>query len=157
MLEKRALFILSVLIPGCLGNTVALEPEATKVTLVREGERPLHCKSLGKISGTSRASDEKAARAGAENDFRNQAAKLKGNFALLEAERGGPVGTSSERSFFIGGKALHCETEAMQEAADAAEAKEQAQKEQEQEQDEREQQETKEHDSEQPAAKKGKK
>src|SRR5450432_3717390 len=132
MLKKRALLVLSTLLPGCFNNTVALEPEAAGVTIVRESERPLRCKFLGKINGTSRSSDEKSARAGAENDFRNQAASLKGNFALLEAERGGRVGTSSEQDFFIGGKALLCETEAMEDANEKAEAKAKEQKEKEQ-------------------------
>lgn len=145
MLKKRALLVLSILVPGCISNTVALEPAAAKVSIVRESERPLHCKFLGKINGTSRASDEKSARAGAENDFRNRAAKLDGNFALIEAERGGPVGTSSERDFFLGGKALLCETEAMEQANEAAEAKAKAQKEQ--EQAEREQKEAAERES----------
>jgi hypothetical protein len=131
MLEKCALFIVSALLPACLPNTVALEPEAKSVTLVHESERPLRCKMLGKINGTSRSSDEKEARAGAENDFRNHAAELKANFALVEADRSGLVGTSSERDVFIGGKALLCQTEAMEDADEkaAAAAKEQKEKE----------------------------
>ena len=134
MLKNLAPFIVSAFLPACFGNSVALEPRAQAVTLVHESDRPLHCKVLEKISGTSNGDDEKAARTGAENDFRNQAAKLTGNFALVEAERGGPVGTSSERNYFIGGKALFCQTEAMEDAQDKAEAKAKRDKEDEAEQ-----------------------
>jgi len=122
MSENRALFVACFLLPACLSNTVALAPEAKGVTLVRESERPLHCKVLKRISGTSRSSNEASARTGAENDLRNQAAELKGNFALVENERGGPVGTSSQRDYFVGGKALLCQTEEMEEADEKAEA-----------------------------------
>ena len=118
-------------LPACLGGTVALAPEAKSVTLVREGDRPLHCKSLGKITGSSSSSDEKQAKTGAENDFRNHAAELKANYAVVESENGGPVGTSTERNSFLGGQALLCQTEAMEDAdekaaADAQEKKEKA-------------------------------
>jgi Domain of unknown function (DUF4156) len=131
MLEKYALVVVSALVPACLSNTVALEPEAKSVTLVRESDRPLRCKVLGKITGTSRSADEPAAKAGAENDFRNHAAELKANFAVAENERGGLVGTSSQRDFFIGGKALLCQTEAMEDADDKAAEKAKEQKEKE--------------------------
>ena len=134
MLKLLAPVIFSAFLPACFGNSVALEPRAHGVTLVHESDRPLHCKALGRISGTSTSDEEKGARAGAENDFRNQAAELKGNFALVEAARGGPVGTSSERNYFIGGKALLCQTEAMEDAQEKAEAKAQRDKEDEEEQ-----------------------
>ena len=121
-LNQRAWFVVCALLPACLGNVVALQPKAQSVKIVRETDRPLRCKVLGKISGTSRSSDEKEARAGAENDFRNQAADLNGNFALVEAQRGGQVGTGSLHDSFIGGKALICETEEMEEAQDKADA-----------------------------------
>lgn len=129
MLEKRALLFVSALLPACLSNNVALEPRAESVRIVREMDRPLHCKVLGKIHGTSRSSDKKAAQTGAENHFRNQAAELKGNFALVEAERGGPVGTSSQQDIFIQGKALLCQTEEMEEANEKAEASQREKKE----------------------------
>lgn len=132
MSSSRALFavsVVSVVLSGCLSNTVALAPEAKGVTLVREGDRPLHCKVLGKISGSSRSSDEKLAKQGAENDLRNHAAELKANYAVVESENGGPVGTSNERDAFLGGKALLCRTEAMDDADDKAAAAEQEQKE----------------------------
>ncbi len=133
-------------LPACLGGTVALAPEAKSVTLVREGDRPLHCKSLGKITGSSSNSDEKLAKTGAENDFRNHAAELKANFAVVESENGGPVGTSTERNSFLGGQALLCQTEAMQDAAEKADADAQEKKEkadsdrEQQEQDEKKEQ-----------------
>jgi hypothetical protein len=129
MLKKRALFVVSIALPGCFANVVALEPKAQAVKVVHESDKPLHCDVLGKITGQSRSNDEKAARQGAENDFRNQAAELNANFAFIEAERSGPVGTSSQHDVFIGGKALRCQTEEMEEAADKAAAAEREQKE----------------------------
>jgi hypothetical protein len=128
---KRALLILCALTPACLGNVVPLQPKAQKVQIVRETDKPLHCEVLGKISGTSRSSDVKEARTGAENDFRNQAAELKANFALIEAERRGQVGTGSLNDAYIGGKALHCQTEEMEEAQEKADAAAREQKEKE--------------------------
>jgi hypothetical protein len=112
------------MLSGCLLPSVAeLDPEAKNVKVVRESTKPLHCKELGEITGTSRAKEEKAARAGAENDFRNQAAKLEANFALIEVERSGRSGTSSLRDAFIGGKALMCKTAEMEEAEEEARLK----------------------------------
>jgi hypothetical protein len=131
MLKKRALFVVSALLPACLGSVVTLSPKAESVTLVHESDRPLHCKFLGKINGSSRSSDEKEARQGAENDLRNHAADLKANFAFAEVERTGRVGTSSEQDAFASGSALLCQTEAMEDAQEKADEKAQAQKEQE--------------------------
>jgi Domain of unknown function (DUF4156) len=128
---KKALFVVSVVLPGCLANVVTLEPKAEGIKVVHDSDKPLRCDVLGKISGTSRSDDEKAARTGAENDFRNHAAELKANFAFIEAERSGPVGTSSQHDVFIGGKALRCQTEAMEEADDKAAASAHEQKEKE--------------------------
>ena len=85
---------------------------------VRETDKPVDCKFLGKITGKSHADDEKEARKGAENDLRNQAAKLKANYALVENQRGGPVGTTSQREVVINGKALFCQTLEMQQRED---------------------------------------
>lgn len=126
---KKALFVGSVVLSGCLANVAALEPKAESVKVVRETDKPLHCDVLGKISGTSRSDDEKEARKGAENDFRNHAAELNANFAFIEAERSGPVGTSSQHDAFIGGKALRCQTEEMEEAEEKKAAAEREQKE----------------------------
>lgn len=115
---------------GCLfGSVKELDPEAQNVKVVRESTKPLHCKSLGDISGRSSSDDEKAARTGAENDFRNQAARLNANFALIEAERSNRAGTSSVREVFIGGQALECKTAEMEEAEEAARVKELEEKE----------------------------
>jgi hypothetical protein len=129
MLNKRALFVVSALLPACLGSVVALSPEAASVTLVHESDRPLHCKFLGKINGTSRSSDEKEARLGAENDLRNHAADLKANFAFAEVERTSRVGTSTQQDAFAGGSALLCETEAMEDAKEKSDEKAREQKE----------------------------
>ena len=129
MLKKRALFVVSIVLPGCLANVATLEPQAQPIKVVHETDKPLHCDVLGKISGTSRSTDEKEARTGAENDFRNHAAELKANFAFVEAERSNVVGTSSQHDVFIGGKALRCQTEAMEEAEEKAQAAAREQKE----------------------------
>ena len=121
MLKKSTLLI-ATLLPGCFSNVVALEPQAQSVTIVHETDKPLHCDVKGKISGTSRSADKKEAETGAANDFRNHAAELKANFAFVEAQRSGPVGTSGQQDVFIGGKALACETEATEEAHDKADA-----------------------------------
>jgi hypothetical protein len=129
MLKKSTPLIVSLLLPGCFSNVVALEPKAQSVTLVHESDKPLRCEVKGKISGTSRSTNKAEAETGAANDFRNHAAELKANFAFVEAERSGPVGTSNQQDVFIGGKALLCETEAMEDAHDKADAAAQEQKE----------------------------
>ncbi len=129
MLKKRALWVLSMVLPGCLPNVVALEPQAEGVQVVHESDKPLRCDVLGKITGESRSNDEKEAQKGAQNDLRNHALALNANFAFIETERSGPVGTSSQHDTFIAGKALHCQTEAMEDAQDKAEASAREQKE----------------------------
>jgi hypothetical protein len=137
MSKNRALLLLPVLLSGCLSDVVALKPNAANIKVVHETDKPLRCEVLGKINGMSRSSDAKEGRNGAENDFRNHAAELKANFALIEAERSGQVGTSSQKDYFLGGKALQCQTEEMEEAqekkeAEAREAREKAAEEQKQ-------------------------
>jgi hypothetical protein len=88
---------------------------------------------LGKISGMSRSSDPKEGSTGAQNDFRNHAADLKANFALVEAERSGQVGTGTQRDYYLGGQALACQTEEMEEAQDKQEQAERDAKEQQEE------------------------
>ena len=128
MLKKRALLVVSIVLPGCFANVATLEPRAEGIQVVHESDKPLRCDVLGKITGRSRSDNEQEARKGAENDFRNQAAELQANYAFIEAERSGPVGTSSQHDAFIGGKALRCQTEAMEDAADKAAAAEREQK-----------------------------
>jgi hypothetical protein len=129
MPKKHALLVVATLLPGCFSNVVALEPKAEKVKIVHETDRPLHCDVKGKITGSSRSADEKEGRTGAENDFRNHAAELKANFAFVDAERNGPVGTSSQKDYFLGGKALYCQTEEMEDADEKAAAAAREQKE----------------------------
>jgi hypothetical protein len=116
------MFLAALSSVACLSNVVALNPEAKEVKIVRETDKPLNCKVLGKITGTSRDDDGKLARSGAENDFRNHAAELDANFALVETDRDNRVGTSSQRDVFLGGKALYCMTEELEEAAAKQEA-----------------------------------
>jgi hypothetical protein len=135
MPKNRALCAIAICLPACFGTVVPLAPQAKSVTIVRETDKPVRCEILGKISGRSRSSHVEEAKTGARNDFRNQAAELKGNFALVEAERGGQVGTGAEYDAYVGGKALLCQTEEMEEqqekeAAAAREAKEKEQAEQ---------------------------
>lgn len=119
-MTKALSISLAALLSACVFNSVAkLDSKAEGVTVVRETDKPTDCKYLGKIMGRSHADDEKKARQGAENDFRNQAAKLKANFALIENQRGGPVGTTSQREVVINGKALFCKTLEMQQAEEA--------------------------------------
>lgn len=130
-LYRRPWLTVPLLVTACFSNVVVLSPKAEGVKIVRESDKPLHCEVRGKISGTSRSADEKEARTGAENDIRNKAAELDANFALVEAERHGPVGTSSQQDYFLGGKALLCQTEEMEAAAEKAEAEARAKREQE--------------------------
>lgn len=117
MTQSIPLALLAFALQGCLFNSVAkLKPEAAKVQVVPETEKPSDCKFLGKIVGTSHADDEKTAKQGAENDLRNKAAALKANFAIVENTRGGRVGTTSQRDVVINGKAYDCKTLEMQQA-----------------------------------------
>ena len=123
MTKKLALCVLTALLPGCLSNVVTLKPEAKNITIVHETDKPLRCDVLGKISGMSRSTDGKEAMTGAENDFRNQASEFEGaNFAFVETERNNRVGTSDQRDAFLGGKALRCMTDEMEEAEAKKEA-----------------------------------
>jgi colicin import membrane protein len=117
MIKALPVALLALSLQGCLINSVSkLSPEASKVQLVPETEKPSECKFLGKIVGTSHAEDEKDAKQGAENDFRNKAAAKKGNFAVIENSRGGRMGTTSQREVVINGKAYYCKTLEMQQA-----------------------------------------
>ncbi len=132
MQNNRAWCVVAICLPACLGTVVPLTPQAKNVAIVHETDKPLHCEVLGKVSGRSRSSNEQEAKTGAQNDVRNQTAELKGNFAYVEAERGGQVGTGAEYDAFVGGKALLCQTEEMEEqqekaAAAARDAKEKEQ------------------------------
>ncbi|HKY39678.1 MAG TPA: DUF4156 domain-containing protein [Polyangiaceae bacterium] len=130
MTKKLALCVMTALLPGCLSNVVTLKPEAKNVTIVSETTKPIRCEVLGRISGMSRSNDGKEAQTGAENDFRNQASEFEGaNYALVETERNNRVGTSDQRDVFLGGKAMRCMTDEMEEAEAKKEAEAQEQKE----------------------------
>jgi hypothetical protein len=96
---------------GCVvqENIVQVLPQAAAVKLVKEDDKPLRCKVLGEIHGTSRSQDQDKAHKGAENDIKNQAAALKANYALVEIDRSGNIGSTNYREAFLGGKALKCE------------------------------------------------
>ncbi len=131
-LYRSALLAAALLATACLDNVVALSPRAEKVKVVREAEKPLRCEVRGKITGSSRSTEVGQAKTGAENDLRNHAAEYDANFALVESERHGPVGTSSQVDYFVGGKALLCQTEEMEAANEKAESEARDKREQEQ-------------------------
>lgn len=130
MSKKYPLVLLAFVCPACLFNSVTkLDSEAKHVQMVSETEKPSECKFLGKLTGTSHAEEEKEAKQGAENDFRNKAAELQGNFAVIENVRGGRIGTTSQREVVINGKAYKCKTLDMQVAEEEKEAQAVAEKE----------------------------
>jgi hypothetical protein len=142
-------FALPLLISGCVFDSVTkLEPEAKNITLVNEVDRPTNCKVLGKIQGSSRSSDVKKARKGAENEFRNQALEMNANYAMIENDRGGHVGTTSQQEVVLSGKALKCKTLEMEVKEEEAKEKARLEKEEKdrlaQEEKERKEQEAKE-------------
>ena len=84
---------------GCVENIVEVRPQAAAVKVVKEDDRPFRCTIVGDIHGVARSQDEAKARKGAENDMRNQAASLRGNYAMVEIDRAKNVGiTSYQRS-----------------------------------------------------------
>lgn len=109
MIALVAVFVLCGLVGCVTENLVEARPEASKVTVVKDVDKPLHCRNLGDVNGRSRSQDTAKARAGAQNDFKNRAAALKANYALIEDENGGHVGTSAYTEVLIRGKALLCE------------------------------------------------
>lgn len=130
MLKKASLLASAFALQACIMESVpTLSPEAKNVTLVNETSRPIDCKVLGKINGSAHTDGEKQAHQGAEAEFRNQAAKMKANYALIEQERSGPYGTTTQTDVFISGKALFCRTQEME--AEEEKKREQALKEKE--------------------------
>gem|GEM_PF-2337708 len=130
-----------LLAPACLFNSVAkLSDEGKPVQLVRETTAPVNCRVIEKITGSSKSDKEEEAFEGARNDFRNNAGRLKANYALVESERASNVGTTQTREVFIQGKALNCTTLAME----AEEEKRQEEARAKKEEDERKAQEEKE-------------
>jgi len=110
-MRKTLSLSLLVMLSGCSYSEkiVKAEPGAHEVKVVRQDEKPFRCKVLGDIQGSSRSEDKDKARTGAENDLKNRAAALKGNYALVEVDRSNPVGTTSYTETVLGGKALQCE------------------------------------------------
>jgi Domain of unknown function (DUF4156) len=88
---------------------VKVEPGAQDVKVVKPDDKPFRCKVLGDVQGSSRSEDKDKARSGAENDLKNRTAALKGNYAVIEADRSNPVGTTSYTETVLAGKALQCE------------------------------------------------
>jgi len=110
MTRTLTLMIVAGVLSGCVTEDIVDPgPGAGKVTLVKESEMPLRCKTLGDVHGVSRAQSEAKARRGAENDIKNRAVALKANYVLVDIDRVKPVGTSPYREIFLGGKALACE------------------------------------------------
>jgi hypothetical protein len=97
---------------GCVSESIVeIKPAGAAIKLVRQDERPFHCKDLGEVRGTSRSSDRDKARKGAEADLKNRAADLKANYVVVEKENTGNVGSTSTSDAFMAGKALRCEEE----------------------------------------------
>ena len=88
---------------------VEVRPQAAAVKVVKEDDRPFRCTIVGDIHGVARSQDEAKARKGAENDMRNQAASLRGNYAMVEIDRAKNVGITSYKEVFLGGKAIKCD------------------------------------------------
>jgi hypothetical protein len=110
MARTIALLALSCALGGCVTESIVqARPAASKVTIVNEVDKPFRCKTLADIHGTSRSTDEAKAKVGAQNDFKNQAAKFRANYAMVEAENSGNIGSSTMKEVFIRGKALRCE------------------------------------------------
>jgi len=112
MRKTFGFMVLSIVLVGCVTeNIVEVRPAAANVKLVKEDDKPFHCKVVGDIHGTSRSTDREKARKGAEADLKNHAASLKANYVMIEIDRAGLVGTSSYSDAFLSGKALRCEEE----------------------------------------------
>jgi hypothetical protein len=108
MTKTLPLTLVALTLQGCLINGVTkLNAQGSKVELVSETDKPSECTFLGKVTGTSNDDDAEQAKKGAENDLRNKAAALKGNFAVVENVRG-------KRDIVINGKAYDCKTMDMQ-------------------------------------------
>lgn len=102
------------IVVGCGGPK--LRPEAAKVQVVAESEKPLHCKTLGPITGKASADTEPAAREAAIIKFRNEAAERGANYAFISQENGGQVGTTGALQVAVVGKAIKCTDEEPAEA-----------------------------------------
>lgn len=110
-MQKTLILSLLATFLGCSyrETLVKVEPGAQDVKVVKQDDKPFRCQVLGEIRGSSRSEDKDKARTGAENDLKNRAAALKGNYALIEVDRSNPVGTTSYTETVLGGKALRCE------------------------------------------------
>src|SRR5579859_2218784 len=112
MKNALAITLFSAALFGCVReNVVEVKPAAANVKLVREDDKPFHCKVLGDVHGTSRSPEREKARKGAEADLKNHAAALKANYVVIDRENAGNVGTTSTSDAFLSGKALKCEEE----------------------------------------------
>ena len=112
MKKTLAITVLSTALFGCVRESIVeVKPAAANIKLVREDDKPFHCKVLGDVHGTSRSPDREKARKGAEADMKNHAAALKANYVVVDRENTGNVGTTTTSDAFMSGKALKCEEE----------------------------------------------
>jgi hypothetical protein len=112
MQKALALSLVSVAFFGCVSESIVeVKPAAAAIKVVREDEKPFHCKVLGDVHGKSRSGDRDKARKGAEADMKNHALALKANYIVLERENAGNVGSTSTSDAYVYGKALKCEEE----------------------------------------------
>ena len=112
MQKALVIALLGSALGACVtNNVVELKPQAAGVKIIHEEEKPFRCKDLGLVQGRSRSTKKEEAQRGAEADLKNNAAALKANYVVLDADRGGQVGSSSHVDHFMSGKALKCEAE----------------------------------------------
>jgi uncharacterized protein YbjQ (UPF0145 family) len=110
MQKTLALSLVSCALFGCVSESIVeVKPAAAAIKVVKEDEKPFHCKVLGDVNGKSRSGDREKARKGAEADMKNHALALKANYVVVERENAGNVGSTSTSDAYIYGKALKCE------------------------------------------------
>lgn len=112
MKKTLAISLVGVGLFGCVSESVVeMKPAAAAIKVVREDEKPFHCKVLGDVHGKSRSGDREKARKGAEADMKNHALALKANYVVVERENAGNVGSTATSDAYVYGKALKCEEE----------------------------------------------
>jgi hypothetical protein len=110
MQKALAISLVTATFFGCVTEgVVEVKPAAAAIKVVKEDEKPFHCKVLGDVNGKSRSGDREKARKGAEADMKNHALALKANYIVIERENAGNVGSTTTSDAYIYGKALKCE------------------------------------------------
>lgn len=104
------LVMIMVVFGGC-ASAVLLNPNAKSVKISKEAA-PQGYEEVGEIFGKSNADDQIEAMEGAQNDLRNKAADLRGNYVVLETNNSKSVmGTWKQGiEILLGGQAYCCST-----------------------------------------------